>query len=64
MQDEEQHESDLRGSRGVLLTGSLMLFMGACNFRNTVATIWAKRKVKLQRRASKSLADGSPEKQH
>ena len=29
----------------MLLTGCLMLFMAACNFRNTVATIWAKRKV-------------------
>ena len=35
-QDLEQHESDLRGSRGVLLVGALMLAMAASNFRNTV----------------------------
>jgi hypothetical protein len=36
-QDQEQHESDLRGSRGVLLVGVLMLIMASCNFRNTAS---------------------------
>jgi hypothetical protein len=44
--DQEQHESDLRGSRGVLIVGVLMLIMAFSNFRNTVATILAKRKMK------------------
>ena len=61
VQDEEEHSLDLRGSRGVLLTGCLMLYMAACNFRNTVATILAKQRVKLQRRAGKTPT-ASPEK--
>lgn len=48
--DLEKHESDLRGSRGVLLVGGLMLIMAICNFRNTVATILQKRKVKTNMR--------------
>ena len=39
LQDQEQHESDLRGSRGVLLVGVLMLIMAFSNFRNTVRQI-------------------------
>ena len=58
-QDEEEHSLDLRGSRGVLLTGCLMLYMAACNFRNTIATILAKQRVK--RRAGKT-PNASPEK--
>lgn len=38
-QDQEQHESDLRGSRGVLLVGVLMLIMAFSNFRNTVRSV-------------------------
>mmetsp|Transcript_6251 Transcript_6251/g.17948 ORF Transcript_6251/g.17948 Transcript_6251/m.17948 type:complete len:389 (+) Transcript_6251:300-1466(+) len=56
--DLEQHESDLRGSRGVLLVGLLMLIMAGSNFRNTVATILQKRKVKatsVRRVASQAL---------
>lgn len=55
--DLEKHESDLRGSRGVLLVGVLMLIMAICNFRNTVATILQKRKVKttMRRVASQML---------
>jgi hypothetical protein len=34
--DQEAHESDLRGSRGVALAGALMIFMGLANFRHTV----------------------------
>ena len=33
--DQEAHESDLRGSRGVALAGALMIFMGVANFRHT-----------------------------
>ena len=33
--DQEPHESDLRGSRGVALAGALMIFMGVANFRHT-----------------------------
>lgn len=36
LQDQEKHDSDLRGSRGVLLVGVLMLIMAFSNFRNTV----------------------------
>ena len=61
MQDEEEHSLDLRGSRGVLLTGCLMLYMAVCNFRNTIATILAKQRVKLQRRAGKTPT-ASPDK--
>jgi len=60
-QDEEDHSLDLRGSRGVLLTGCLMLYMAVCNFRNTIATILAKQRVKVQRRAGKTPT-GSPDK--
>lgn len=42
LQDEEQHESDLRGSRGILIVGVLMLIMAASNFRNTVRLTLAK----------------------
>lgn len=48
--DEEHHESDLRGSRGILIVGVLMLIMAASNFRNTVATIYAKQKLKKAQR--------------
>ena len=34
--DLESHESDLRGSRGIAIAGSLMLYMGVLNFKNTV----------------------------
>ena len=33
--DQEAHESDLRGSRGVALAGALMIFMGVANFCHT-----------------------------
>lgn len=56
LQDQEQHESDLRGSRGVLLVGVLMLIMAFSNFRNTV-----RHRVRLLHAASIiSFCDGSP----
>ena len=42
--DMEAHESDLRGSRGVFMAGSLTLFMGVCNMKNTFATLLVKRR--------------------
>ena len=42
--DMEAHESDLRGSRGVFAAGSLTLFMGVCNMKNTFATLLVKRR--------------------
>ena len=45
----------------MLLTGCLMLYMAVCNFRNTIATILAKQRVKSQRRGGKTPS-ASPDK--
>ncbi len=45
----------------MLLTGCLMLYMAVCNFRDTIATILAKQRVKVQRRAGKTPT-ASPDK--
>eukprot|EP01025_Chloroclados_australasicus_P020156 TRINITY_DN2118_c0_g1_i2.p1 TRINITY_DN2118_c0_g1~~TRINITY_DN2118_c0_g1_i2.p1 ORF type:complete len:396 (-),score=37.94 TRINITY_DN2118_c0_g1_i2:168-1355(-) len=43
--DQERHESDLRGSRGVFIAGILFSFLAIMNFRYTVETIIEKRKI-------------------
>jgi len=48
--DPESAGSDLRGSRGVAVAGAAMVFMGCCNFANTISTIFEKRKTRHVRR--------------
>lgn len=48
--DPESAGSDLRGSRGVAVAGAAMVFMGCCNFANTISTIIEKRKTRHVRR--------------
>ena len=48
--DPESAGSDLRGSRGVAVAGAAMVFMGLCNFANTVSTMLEKRKTRHVRR--------------
>mmetsp|Transcript_22238 Transcript_22238/g.61713 ORF Transcript_22238/g.61713 Transcript_22238/m.61713 type:complete len:389 (-) Transcript_22238:105-1271(-) len=47
----EPHDADLRGSRGVFYCGGMFLVMGLCNFKHTVLTIIAKRRVARQRKS-------------
>ena len=48
--DPEAAGSDLRGSRGVAVAGAAMVFMGCCNFANTVSTILEKKRTRHVRR--------------
>ena len=48
--DQESAGSDLRGSRGVAVAGAAMVFMGCCNFANTISTIVEKKKTRHVRR--------------
>ncbi|CAD7703039.1 unnamed protein product [Ostreobium quekettii] len=58
--DMEAHESDLRGQRGIFLTGSLFALMGLLNFGHTVATFVQK---SCRRRRPKKTEQGSKAKQ-
>ena len=48
--DPEAAGSDLRGSRGVAVAGAAMVFMGCCNFANTISTIVEKKRTRHVRR--------------
>ena len=48
--DMETHESDLRGRRGIFLTGLLFALMGILNFWHTVAVFLQKRYKKKAKR--------------
>ena len=48
--DPEAAGSDLRGSRGVAVAGAAMVFMGLCNFANTVSTIMEKKRTRHVRK--------------
>lgn len=47
--DFERKDTDLWGSRGVFLAGLMMMYMGAMNFSNTIATIARKKALKLKK---------------
>ena len=57
--DPESAGSDLRGSRGVAVAGAAMVFMGCCNFANTVSTIFEKKRTRHVRTRGWGVSRGA-----
>jgi hypothetical protein len=54
--DPESQMSDLRGARGVFVTGCIFAMLGLMNFKNTVETILEKRAHTTLRKSASQAA--------